>query len=118
MATGTARPKAQGQEITKTAIAVLNANSNVCPTKSHIIAVNKAIVITVGTNIPLTLSASFEIGAFELLASSIINRSLQHFLRFFQVLADGDALWAVLFALAAADAIGGSSGILPHGGAL
>ena len=49
---------------------MLNANSKVCPAISHIIALIKAIVITHGTNIPLTLSASLAIGAFELLASS------------------------------------------------
>ena len=70
MATGVAKPNAQGHDITKTAIPIVKANSKLCPTKIHIITVSIAMTITAGTNIPLTLSAIFDIGAFELLASS------------------------------------------------
>ena len=70
MATGVAKPNAQGQDITKTEIPILSANSNVLPSKSHTTVEIIEINITTGTNIELTLSASFEIGAFELLASS------------------------------------------------
>ena len=45
------------------------ANSNPYPAKSHTITAIKAMPITTGTNTPLTLSASFAIGAFELVAS-------------------------------------------------
>ncbi len=70
IATGVANPNAHGHDITKTAIPIVNANSKLCPTSNHIIMVIKAIIITLGTNTPLTLSAIFDIGAFELLASS------------------------------------------------
>lgn len=49
---------------------MLQANSKFLPSKIHIITVRIAITITAGTNIPLTLSAIFDIGALELLASS------------------------------------------------
>lgn len=70
IATGVASPNAHGQEITKTEIPILSANSKVLPSKSHIIVETIEINITIGTNTLLTLSANFEIGAFELLASS------------------------------------------------
>ena len=70
MATGVASPKAQGQEITKTEIALESANSNPIPAISQTIPVTIAIPITTGTNTPLTLSANLAIGALELLASS------------------------------------------------
>ena len=70
MATGVARPREQGQDITKTVIPAERANSNVAPLISHIIIVTRAIVITTGTNIPAILSAILAIGALLELASS------------------------------------------------
>ena len=63
IATGVASPNAQGHDITRTAIALDIANSNVAPLISQIIPVISAIVITTGTNTPAILSASFAIGA-------------------------------------------------------
>ena len=70
IATGVARPKAHGQEITSTAIALESAKEKLCPATSHTTAVTRAIAITTGTNTPLTLSAMRAIGALELPASS------------------------------------------------
>ena len=70
MATGVARPKAQGQEITSTEMALDRANSKPMPAISHTMAVTMAMAMTTGTNTPLTLSASRAMGALELLASS------------------------------------------------
>ena len=61
--TGVAKPRAQGHDITRTAIPIDNANSKSFPTNNHIIVANIAIVITTGTKMPLTLSANFPIGA-------------------------------------------------------
>ena len=69
IATGVANPNAHGHDITSTAIADDRANSTVAPAKSHTIAVNTDMPITIGTNIPETLSASLAIGARELPAS-------------------------------------------------
>ncbi len=65
-----AKPKAQGQETTKTAIPIENANSKLCPVISQPTVANSAMLITTGTNIVLILSASFAIGAFVVFASS------------------------------------------------
>ena len=65
IANGVASPNAHGQEITSTEIATLRANSNVAPHASQTIAVTRAMPMTTGTNIPLTLSASLPIGAFD-----------------------------------------------------
>ena len=70
MAVGVARPNAQGQEITKTAIPIESANSKSAPKINHTIVDKTAIAMTIGTNMPLILSAIFEMGAFEELASS------------------------------------------------
>ncbi len=70
IATGVARPKAQGQLITSTLIAQLNANSKLSPHSSQKIQVARAINITAGTNTPAILSAIRAIGALLLLASS------------------------------------------------
>ena len=70
IATGVARPKAQGHEITRTVTAKDRAVSKSLPTKSQIKNVTAEIIITAGTKIPLTLSASLAIGAFEEPASS------------------------------------------------
>ena len=70
IAVGVARPSAHGHDTTRTDTAIVSANSKDAPTMSHIIAADSAITITTGTNTPATLSASFAIGALELVASS------------------------------------------------
>ena len=67
---GVAKPKAQGQEITRMEIAMEKANSTVAPIASQIPPARMAMAITAGTNTPATLSAIWAIGALELLASS------------------------------------------------
>ena len=69
IATGVASPNAHGQLITNTEIPLAKANPILCPAKSHITNVINAIVITIGTNTPDTLSATFAIGAFVAAAS-------------------------------------------------
>jgi ABC-type branched-subunit amino acid transport system ATPase component len=59
-----------GQDITKTAIADVSANSRVCPTTNHRTNVHNEISITIGTKTPATLSAKRAIGAFDPPASS------------------------------------------------
>ena len=70
MATGVANPRAHGQLITRTATALDKANSKLWPAIIHTIPVTIAIPITMGTKIPLTLSATRAIGALEFPASS------------------------------------------------
>ncbi len=70
IATGVASPRAQGQEITRTAIAPDIANSNAAPARSHTANVTAAIPITAGTKMPAVLSASLAIGALLEEASS------------------------------------------------
>ena len=70
IATGVARPSAQGQEITSTEIAIENANSTLAPMASQEAPATRAITMTTGTNTPATRSASRAIGAFEAPASS------------------------------------------------
>ncbi len=70
IAVGVASPRAHGHDITSTDIPIDNANDTPFPSKSHTKDVTTAIEITTGTNIPLTLSASFAIGAFDDAASS------------------------------------------------
>jgi hypothetical protein len=70
IATGVASPSAQGQLITRTAIAIDKENSKLWPVASHTIIDTKAIAITTGTKMPLILSANLAIGAFEEPASS------------------------------------------------
>ncbi len=72
MATGVANPKAQGQLITSTEIPLARAKPTLCPASSHTAMVITAMVITVGTKIPDTLSATFAIGAFVAAASLTI----------------------------------------------
>ena len=72
MATGVASPRAQGQEITSTAIALDIANENSAPVIIHRANVTAAIPITAGTNIPDTLSAILARGAFVAAASLTI----------------------------------------------
>ena len=69
IAVGVAKPKAQGQEMTNTEIAIERANSAPWPTNSQMMAANTAMLITTGTKIPLILSASLAIGALEEVAS-------------------------------------------------
>ena len=70
MATGVARPRAQGQEMTSTATPEVRAISADPVTISHTAAVTRAMPITTGTNTPATRSASFAMGALEEAASS------------------------------------------------
>lgn len=67
-----ASPNAQGQLITRTDIALASANPIDSPKSNQTISVITAIDITVGTNIPDTLSAIFAIGAFVAEASLTI----------------------------------------------
>ena len=55
--------------MTSTDIARPSAKPTVCPTASQTISVTSAMDITVGTNMPDTLSASFAIGALVAAAS-------------------------------------------------
>ena len=70
MATGVARPRAQGQEITSTATPEVSARSTDPVAIIQITAVTRAMTITTGTNTPATLSASLAMGALEDAASS------------------------------------------------
>ena len=72
MATGVARPRAQGQLMTSTEIPLARANPIVWPAKSQIRMVITAMVITLGTNTPETRSATFAMGAFVATASLTI----------------------------------------------
>src|SRR5574344_170279 len=73
MATGVAKPRAQGQEITSTLIPLSRLYPRSRDTKYQIRVVTKAIAITVGTKIPETLSAIFAIGAFDAPADCTIS---------------------------------------------
>ena len=70
MATGVAKPKAQGQEITRTQMAQDRANSKVAPLSSQTIAVSSAMPITMGTKTPAMRSANLAMGALVADASS------------------------------------------------
>ena len=72
IATGVARPKAHGQEITSTEIALASANAHVSPAISHPIIVINAVMMTKGTKYPDTVSAIRAIGAFVAAASLTI----------------------------------------------
>ena len=72
MATGVASPSAHGQLITSTEMPRASAKPIVCPARSQTMIVMTAIVITVGTKMPDTLSAIFAIGAFVAAASDTI----------------------------------------------
>ena len=69
IATGVASPRAQGQLITRTEIALASENPTVLPRSIQIMNVTRAIPITAGTKTPETLSAIFAIGAFVAAAS-------------------------------------------------
>ena len=72
IATGVARPSAQGQLMTRTAIALDRAKPFSAPTIFQITKVTRAIEMTAGTKMPETLSAIFAIGAFVAAASDTI----------------------------------------------
>ena len=65
MATGVASPRAQGQDMTSTLIPLSRLYPKSFEAIYQMIVVTRAIAITVGTNIPETLSAIFAIGAFD-----------------------------------------------------
>ena len=69
MATGVARPSAQGQLITSTDIALARAKPVSAPASSQITRVSRAMPITTGTKTPDTRSAILAIGAFVAAAS-------------------------------------------------
>ena len=72
IATGVARPRAQGQLITRTEIPLAMAKPKLSPNNNQPSVVITAIVITAGTKIPDTLSATFAIGALVAAASLTI----------------------------------------------
>ena len=72
IATGVASPSAHGQLMTSTAIPRASANPTLCPVSSQPMIVRAAIVMTAGTKIPDTRSATFAIGAFVAAASLTI----------------------------------------------
>ena len=72
IATGVARPRAQGHEITSTAMAMdRQKRTPMPPTAAHRIAASSAMEMTTGTNTALILSARRLIGALPLAACSI-----------------------------------------------
>ena len=72
METGVASPKAHGQLITSTEIALVSENARSFPKIDQIINVTIEIPITVGTKMPDTLSAILAMGALLDDASSTI----------------------------------------------
>ena len=72
MATGVARPRAQGQLITSTEIPLARANPTLSPAKSHTATVTTATAITAGTKTPDTRSATLAMGALVAAASLTI----------------------------------------------
>ena len=72
MATGVARPNAQGQLTTRTDIALVSEYPAEAPVNIQTANTINAITITAGTNTPDTLSAILAIGALELEASLTI----------------------------------------------
>ena len=69
MATGVASPKAHGQEMTNTVMALSRAKVNGLPAISHPARTTREIPIMDGTKIPETLSAILATGAFVPAAS-------------------------------------------------
>ena len=72
IATGVARPSAQGQEITNTEIPRASEKPTSWPNRSQTAVVTTAMVMTTGTNTPETLSAILAMGAFVAAASLTI----------------------------------------------
>ena len=73
MATGVARPSAQGQLMTSTLMPRASAKLKVCPASSQPTAATSAMAMTTGTNTPLTLSAIWARGALVAAASCTIR---------------------------------------------
>ena len=73
MATGVAKPRAHGHDITSTLIPLSKLYPRSLETIYQITVVTNAIAITVGTKIPETLSAIFAIGAFDAPADCTIS---------------------------------------------
>ena len=69
MATGVARPSAQGQLITSTEMPLARAKPIPSPARSQAASVTAAMAITAGTNTPDTRSATLAIGALVAAAS-------------------------------------------------
>ena len=69
MATGVARPRAQGQEITSTEMPRARAKPTLSPESSHTTVVTAAMAMTTGTNTPDTRSATLAMGALVAAAS-------------------------------------------------
>ena len=72
MATGVARPNAQGQLMTSTEIALAMAKLNGRPAINQPIRVSREMPITAGTKMPDTLSAILASGAFVAAASDTV----------------------------------------------
>ena len=72
MATGVARPSAQGQLMTSTEMPRASAKARVWPSASQTRVVMAATVMTAGTNTPETLSATLAMGALVAAASLTI----------------------------------------------
>ena len=72
MATGVARPRAQGQLMTRTEIPLARAKPKVWPKNSHTRIVTAEMAITAGTKTPDTRSATLAMGAFVAAASLTI----------------------------------------------
>ena len=72
MATGVARPSAQGQLMTRTEMPRARAKLKLWPKNSHTAVVITAMVMTVGTKTPATLSAILAMGALVAAASPTI----------------------------------------------
>ncbi len=70
MAVGVARPSAQGQAMTSTAVKMVMLNTTLWPLTSQAAPARRAISMTIGTKYPETTSASCAIGAFEPCACS------------------------------------------------
>ena len=69
MATGVARPRAQGQEMTRTQMAYSRATDTGAPRYSHTRNTTRAMAMTAGTKTADTLSAIRAMGAFVAAAS-------------------------------------------------
>ena len=69
MATGVARPRAQGQEMTRTAMAQLVAKERPAPQNSQMAAVSTERATTQGTKMREIRSARREMGALDAAAS-------------------------------------------------
>ena len=77
MAVGVASPSAHGQETTSTAMPIDRAKSKLSPSSSQTTNAIRAMPMTMGTNTPLTLSASLAMGALEADASSTRAMTLE-----------------------------------------